>query len=277
LAYDGQGKLYLTQDGRVRTVTRDGVLSTLSLPTADADRHPVTYFAGGSAFQGKVAGLANRVVYEVDAAGTLRALAGSPGVPGSTDGTGSAAGFGDIRDMARDGSGNLYVLEVIEHHETDEISPRIFENRVRKITPSGVVTTIYAPVYGGPQFQPYRIVADRAGNVFASAYAPAGSGTVVKIAAGGAVSAIPVSIADIPLIALDTAGNLYVAAAYTQPAIVEKVGPSGARQVVAGTAGSLGVIPGPLPGSLGPVSGLACDERSVCYVLSENALLSITP
>jgi len=53
-------------------------------------------------------------------------FAGSPGVSGTQDGTGAAARFTDLKSITADSSGNIYVLD---------------NCAVRKITPSGVVTT----------------------------------------------------------------------------------------------------------------------------------------
>ena len=61
--------------------------------------------------------------------GVLTTLAGSAGVIGSVDGTGSAASFHFPTDLDVDGSGNLYVADHYNYV-------------IRKITPAGEVTTL---------------------------------------------------------------------------------------------------------------------------------------
>jgi len=68
----------------------------------------------------------NATIRKVTLAGVVTTIAGSPGVTGTADGTGSAARFTYPSSMTFDGS-NLYVID---------------NNEIRKVTPSGVVTTI---------------------------------------------------------------------------------------------------------------------------------------
>ena len=71
----------------------------------------------------------NYVIRKVTPAGVVTTFAGSPGVSGSADGTGSAAQFGYPRGIASDASGTLYVADT--NSQT-----------IRKVTPAGVVTTL---------------------------------------------------------------------------------------------------------------------------------------
>ena len=76
-----------------------------------------------------VADTGNHTIRKITSAGVVSTFAGSPGVPGSADGTGSAARFYSPIGVSLDSAGNLYVGDA----DNDTI---------RKITPAGIVTTL---------------------------------------------------------------------------------------------------------------------------------------
>lgn len=61
--------------------------------------------------------------------GTLSLLTGSTTGPGNFDGVGAAASFYEPRGVAVSGDGTVYVADA-------------FNNKIRKISPAGVVTTL---------------------------------------------------------------------------------------------------------------------------------------
>lgn len=108
-----------------------------------------------------VADAGNYRIRKITPAGVVTTFAGS-GVSGRADGTGPDAQFSDPRALVIDGSGNLFVGD---------------SGRIRKITPSGVVSTIaggdagYADADSGARAMfgtIYGIAVDAAGNLFVS-------------------------------------------------------------------------------------------------------------
>lgn len=166
----------------------------------------------------------------------MSTLAGS-GSYGYADGVGTMAQFRGVYDVAVDGAGNVYVTE---------------EQRVRKITPAGVVSTLagngmrgYADGGGmAAQFnEPYGVAVDSFGNVYV---ADNENGRVRKIAPGGIVSTVagndsggfldgPGTVARFARpdgVAVDGSGNVYVADMFNHA--IRKVTPAGVVSTLAG-------------------------------------------
>lgn len=137
-----------------------------------------------------IADSANYTIRKIAPDGTVSTLAGSPGMSGSADGNGTAARFSALHDVAVDGSGNIYAVD---------------NSAIRKITPSGAVTTL-------------------AGVSGANGYAE-GVGAAARFNQPWGISA-------------DTAGNLYVGD--TENYVVRRITPAGLVTTFAGTAGVRG-------------------------------------
>jgi sugar lactone lactonase YvrE len=144
-------------------------------------------------------------ILKITPSGNISILAGLAATPGSADGTGSAARFKVPGGIAVDSEGNVYVADTQN-------------GTIRKITPSGAVTTLagQAGVFGstdgtGPAAQfytPTSIAVDSSGNVYVSDNQ---TRSIRKISATGAVTTLAgalISPSDHGL-AVDAAGNVY--------------------------------------------------------------------
>ena len=171
IAIDSAGTVYVADstDNRIRKITPSGVVTTL----AGSNFGGYADGTGAAAKFNQPSGVAvdfTGTVYVADhdsnrirkitPGGVVTTLAGS-GVWGSADGTGTATQFKYPSGVAVDSAGTIYVADD-------------YDNRIRKITQSGVVTTLAGSTYGyadgtgtAAQFySPYGIAVDSAGTVY---------------------------------------------------------------------------------------------------------------
>jgi hypothetical protein len=141
IAADGSDKLFVGDDYNytIRKITPAGVVTTFAgtaglSGNADGTGAAARFFyPTGVAVDGWgnlfVADNFNDTIRKITPAGVVTTLAGTAGSLGSADGTGAAAKFNYPHAVAVDGAGNVLVADN-------------GNNAIRKITPSGVVTTI---------------------------------------------------------------------------------------------------------------------------------------
>jgi NHL repeat len=162
--------------------------------------------------------LGNDTIRKITPSGVVSTLAGLAGSSGSADGTGSAARFNSPYGVAVDSADNVYVAD------TGNFT-------IRKITPSGVVSTLagLAGAYGSADGTgsaarfaiPEGVAVDSAGNVYVG---DSGNDTIRKITPSGVVSTLAGGLGVsgdgtgsaagfyFPQgVAVDNAGNVYVA------------------------------------------------------------------
>jgi sugar lactone lactonase YvrE len=189
--------------------------------------------------------------------------------------------------IAEDTSGNLYVADASS-------------NTIKRITPAGVVSTLAgtAGVAGAQdgtganaQFnQPSGVAVDTSGNVYV---ADTGNATIRKITPAGAVTTLAGSAASRGSldgtgsaasfnspggIAVDSAGNLYVADTFS--ATVRRVTPAGMASTLAGTAGSRGETDGDgAAARFNSPNGVTVDAAGNLYVADtyNDTIRKVTP
>lgn len=234
-----------------------------------------------------VADTYNNAIRKVTASGVVSTLAGTFGVAGSADGTGTAATFSSPYALAVDAAGNVWVTDVDTH-------------TVRRITPGGIVVTIAgaAGLSGsadGPgrtaRFNsPVGIAVDGDGNVYV---ADRNNRTLRKIAPDGVVSTIAgltglggtvdgtgvnARFNALSNLTLDASGNLY--ATDNSSHVIRKITPAGVATTVAGLAGSAGSTDGTGAAARfnGP-NGITVDRDGNLYVAdtSNELVRKITP
>jgi sugar lactone lactonase YvrE len=225
VAVDAAGNVIVgdTGNNRIRKITAAGVVSTLAgsiegnvdaTGSAAQFNRPggVAIDAAGTVF---VADAWNHLIREISAAGVVSTLAGS--TLGFADGTGTAAQFNYPEGVAVDAAGNVYIADGSN-------------NRIRKITSAGVVSTLAGSTQGygdgtgaAAQFHlPIGVAADAAGNVFVAddlnhrirIISPSG---VVTSAAGSGIAGFADGAGTSAkfgyphAVAADASGNIFVA------------------------------------------------------------------
>jgi sugar lactone lactonase YvrE len=141
LALDYLGNIYVADSGnyRIRRITPEGVVTTIagngspisvdsSNPLTASFKWPLSLYSDGYLYVGDSFNIRKIDFNGQDWLG-VSTLAGS-GSSGFVDGTGTEASFGQINGLTSDpNTGNFFVADTTN-------------NRIRKVTPQGVVTTI---------------------------------------------------------------------------------------------------------------------------------------
>jgi hypothetical protein len=194
VAVDSAGNVYVadTYNSTIRKVTSDGGVTTLAgsagmSGSADGTNNNARFnYPSGVAVDSVgnvyVADTYNSTIRKVMCGGVVTTLAGNPGQPGSTDGTGSAALFNYPSGVAVDGAGNVYVADS-------------GNSTIRMVTSNGVVTT---PAGNAGQSgstdgtgsaalfnYPFGVAVDGAGNVYV---ADSGNSTIRMVTSNGVVT-----------------------------------------------------------------------------------------
>lgn len=233
VATDSAGNVYVADTGAhmIRKITPAGVASIIAgngfggatngngLNASFKYPGAIAVDASGNLY---VADSGNYLIRKITPTGDVTTLAGSVGVPGSLDGTGTNASFNNMLGIVTDVLGNVYVTDANKF-------------LIRKITPAGVVTTLAGGGTGASTdgtgnaasfWFPRGVAADASGNLYVAdtnnnrirKITPAGvvttlAGTGINSSVDGigteATFSSPIGIT------VDASGNLYVSESYT--------------------------------------------------------------
>lgn len=263
------GNFYVTdaQHARIRKISASGVVTTLA---GDATAGQPGQASGldnpfgiaidslGNLF---VADTNNNLIRKISPTGAITTFAGNPR-GGYADGSAGAASFTLPKGIAIDSHDNLYVADT-------------WNNRIRKITPAGVVTTFAGSGWIGHHNDgkgktasftlPHGIVIDRRGNLFV---ADTGNHAIRKITPAGIVSTFFRSTgkasAFVPGdIAIDDLDNLYVADYRNH--LIRKISPAGIASVLAGGGNAPGYADG-AAASFNKPTGITIDGSGKLFI-----------
>ena len=214
-----------------------------------------------------VADTSNHRIRKISPSGSVSTLAGS-GSSGYADGNGTSAKFSNPRGVAVDGSGNVYVADTFNH-------------RIRKITPSGSVSTLAGS--GSSEYSsditdissPKGVAVDEIGNVYVATglrikkISPSGdvvtlAGSDYGYADGNGASA---KFSAPEGVAVDGSGNVYVTEGGHPRNPIRKITPSGEVSTLADDVR--------LAGS--GFCGIAVDGSGNVYFADDSRIKKISP
>jgi streptogramin lyase len=293
VAVDLTGNMYIadTQNHCIRKITSTGVVTTF------AGSGTATFLDGTGTSAGfnapanvaidtlgnvYVADQTNNRIRKITSAGVVTTFAGS-GTATYLDATGTSAGFSAPTGVAVDSIGNLYVADYIN-------------NRIRKITSSGVVTTLAGGGSGDATGtsagfnRPYGVAVDSTGNMYVS---DALSNRIRKITSAGVVTTLAGSGSgasgsidgigsnasfNYPLgVAIDYVGNIYVGDSTNN--LIRKITSAGVVTTLAGSGTATYVEGIGTNAGFNTPTGVAVDLSGNLYVsdISNNRIRKITP
>lgn len=219
LAKDSAGNLYVVDQidfkYSIRKVTPAGAVTTLVQPTTQF------YYLWGIAVDlfgvVYVSDAGYQTIFRISPNGEITPFAGVPGQTGAVDGVGTAARFMFPEGLTLDSANNLYVADAIDF-------------TIRKITPSGQVTTLAGSrgqsgakdgLGAAALLLPFGLTTDRADNIYVT-----GRDVIRKVTLDGMVTTLAGAHLHIGNtdgtgttarfnfpdgIAVDNVGNLYIA------------------------------------------------------------------
>lgn len=296
VASDGNGNLFVADktSSTIRKVTAQGVVTTIAGSSGQPGSNDgagtlsrfqaptrLTVDSGGNVY---VTDTGNSTIRKISPAGTVSTIAGQVGACGTQDGGGAQARFCNPQGITVDKSGNLFIADTQN-------------NTIRKIDPSGRVTTIagQAGVCGSADgqgteamfCQPRDVTVDAWNNVYVADTAnstirmidPKGKVTTLAGAAGVCASADGATgasrLCSPSGITVDSRDNLYVAD--TGNSTIRRINVDNVTTTVAGVPQQHGIVLGPLPGGLSSPLGITLENDKSVALTSANLVLRLLP
>ena len=299
VAVGPDGNIYVADSGNniIRVITPAGTSSTLAGQPGVTGTNDGT---GSSALFNQPSGIAvdaatnvyvsdygNHTIRQITPAGAVTTIAGTAGVSGSLNATGTNALFFHPMGLALDSATNLYVADYGNH-------------LIREISPARVVSTLAgsAGVFGYTNgtgtaavfYGPEAVAVDPAGNVYV---ADTGNAAIRLITPGGAVSLLAGSPGSLGSadgtgtnalffqpagIAANNATNIYVSDYFGNS--LRTVTTAGVVTTLAGSPSSAGSVDGPnATARFSAPQGLAVNAAGTIYVAdsANGAVRAVTP
>ncbi|MDD2698083.1 MAG: putative Ig domain-containing protein [Arcobacteraceae bacterium] len=296
VAIDSSGNIFVadSSNNRIRKITPHGVVTTVAgsasgtfggfadgNETSARFKKPsgIAIDSNGNIF---VADTTNNRIRKITPDGVVSTFAGS-GTATFADGTGTSASFKNPNGVAIDSSGNIFVADY-------------GNNKIRKITPQGVVTTVagsgtatFADGTGTTASfkNPNGVAIDSSGNIFV---ADTGNNKIRKITPDGVVSTFAgsgtatfadgtgttASFKNPNGVAIDSSGNIFVADTGNNK--IRKITPDGVVSTFAGSGTATFADGTGTSASFSSPNGVAIDSSGNIFVAdsSNNKIRKIT-
>ncbi len=248
ICVDGSGNVFVSSAASIRKINSSNIVSILAGGGGDGAQNFIGTDASFTSPRGLcsdasgniyVADYSNNRIRKITPASAVSTIAGN-GSSGSTDGLSSIAEFNGPSGVCMDAAGNIYVADS-------------YNNKIRKITPAGVVSTYAGTGLQGSIdglaasssfYNPYAICIDTSGNIYVAdrfnnkIRKITSTGIVSTLAGSGAAGAAngtgTLSTFSYPSgICLDALGNIYVADASNH--LIRKITATGIVSTLAGS------------------------------------------
>ena len=288
---DAAGNIFISDiiNNRIRKINTSGIISTIAGdgiggfagdggPATDAHLYRPNSVAVSAAGDVYIADMNNDRIRKVNTSNIISTIAGVDIL--GDGGPATAAELNEPTDVAFDAAGNVYICDLVN-------------NRIRKVNTAGIITTVAGngisgyngdgiPATDASLNQPISIAVDTAGNLFISdvlnnrvrkvnragiisTVVGSGAFTFSSSSDGDGGPATDATLGDAQGIAVDIAGNLYIADGYSK---IRKVNSAGIIYAVAGNGINGGTGDGgpATDAELGGPRGVSIDSAGNIYI-----------